>query len=198
MCQSEVAHRKSFRWCFHIWCSICNLQHSTLSNFIPFSHTFCISSLKAHAIDVWFNAAISWHDRRNDFPYSIRTSFKRQVTTYATYFPLELVVSSMDTRIFSSCTIIQNFSSTLYSLDADSDVKWRLKNMHLTFLRSTFPPSPLALQPNSGRGHLHETFRFTSVTGSRTVGRIPWTRDKLVARPLAVHKHRKTYTQHKH
>jgi hypothetical protein len=43
----------------------------------------------------------------------------------------------------------------------------------------------LALQPNSGLGRLHETFRFTSVTRSRT----PWTGDQLVARPLRVHKH---------
>jgi hypothetical protein len=32
---------------------------------------------------------------------------------------------------------------------------------------------PLAVQPNSGLGHLHESFRFTSVTRSRTVGRTP-------------------------
>jgi hypothetical protein len=29
-----------------------------------------------------------------------------------------------------------------------------------------------------------KTFRFTSVTRSRTVGRTPWTGDQLVARPL--------------
>jgi hypothetical protein len=57
---------------------------------------------------------------------------------------------------------------------------------------------PLALQPNSGLGRFHESFRFTSVTRSRTVGRTPWTGDQLVARPLCVHKHRKTHTQHKH
>jgi hypothetical protein len=49
---------------------------------------------------------------------------------------------------------------------------------------------PLALQPNSGLGRLHETFRFTSVTRSGTVGRTSWTGDQLVARPLPVHKHR--------
>jgi hypothetical protein len=52
----------------------------------------------------------------------------------------------------------------------------------------------LALQPNSDLGHLHGTFRFTSVTRSRSVGRTPWTGDQLVARPLPVHKHRKTHT----
>jgi hypothetical protein len=41
----------------------------------------------------------------------------------------------------------------------------------------------LALQPNSGLGRLHENYRFTSVTTSRTVGRTPWTADQLVARP---------------
>jgi hypothetical protein len=56
----------------------------------------------------------------------------------------------------------------------------------------------LALQSNSGLGRLHETFRFTSVTRSRTVGGIPWMDDQLVTRPLPVHKHRKTHTQHKH
>jgi hypothetical protein len=35
-----------------------------------------------------------------------------------------------------------------------------------------------------GPGRLHETFRFISVTRSRTVGRTPWTGDHLVARPL--------------
>jgi hypothetical protein len=39
---------------------------------------------------------------------------------------------------------------------------------------------PLALEPNSGLGRLHKTFRFTSVTRSRTVGRTPWTGDQLV------------------
>jgi hypothetical protein len=52
---------------------------------------------------------------------------------------------------------------------------------------------PLALQPNSGLGHLHETFHFTSVTRSRTVGRNPWTGDQLITRPLPVHKHRKMH-----
>jgi hypothetical protein len=33
-------------------------------------------------------------------------------------------------------------------------------------------------------GRLHETFRFISVTRSRTVGRTPLTGDQLVARPL--------------
>jgi hypothetical protein len=38
---------------------------------------------------------------------------------------------------------------------------------------------------------IHETFRFTSVSLSGTVGRTPWTSDQLIARP--------TYTeQHKH
>jgi hypothetical protein len=47
---------------------------------------------------------------------------------------------------------------------------------------------PLALQPNSDFRRLHETFRFTSVTRSRTVGRTPWTGDQHVARPLPAHK----------
>jgi hypothetical protein len=56
----------------------------------------------------------------------------------------------------------------------------------------------LALQSNSSLGRLHETFRFISVTRSRTVGWTPWTSDQFVARPLPLHKHRKTHTQHKH
>jgi hypothetical protein len=47
--------------------------------------------------------------------------------------------------------------------------------------------SPLALQPNLALGHLHETFRFISVTKYKTVGRIPWEGDQLVARILLVH-----------
>jgi hypothetical protein len=38
-----------------------------------------------------------------------------------------------------------------------------------------------ALLPNSGLGGHHESFRFTSVTRSRRVGRTPWTDDQLVA-----------------
>jgi hypothetical protein len=38
--------------------------------------------------------------------------------------------------------------------------------------------------PNSGLGRLHETFRFTSVTRSKSVSWTPWTTDQLVARPL--------------
>jgi hypothetical protein len=53
---------------------------------------------------------------------------------------------------------------------------------------------PFALQPNSGLGRLHKTFHFTSVIRPRTLGRTSWTGDKLVTRPLPVHKHRKTHT----
>jgi hypothetical protein len=49
-----------------------------------------------------------------------------------------------------------------------------------------------------GLGRLHETFCFTSVTRSRTVGRTSWMGDQFVARPLPVHKHRKTHTHHIH
>jgi hypothetical protein len=38
--------------------------------------------------------------------------------------------------------------------------------------------------PILGLGRLHETFRFISISRSRTVGRTPWTGDQLVARPL--------------
>jgi hypothetical protein len=38
--------------------------------------------------------------------------------------------------------------------------------------------------PILGLVRLHETFRFISVTRSRTVGRTPWTGDQFVARPL--------------
>jgi hypothetical protein len=38
--------------------------------------------------------------------------------------------------------------------------------------------------PSLGLGRLHETFRFISVTRSRTIGRTPWTGDQVVTRPL--------------
>jgi hypothetical protein len=38
--------------------------------------------------------------------------------------------------------------------------------------------------PILGLSRLHETFRFISVTRARTVSRIPWTGDQLVASPL--------------
>jgi hypothetical protein len=40
-------------------------------------------------------------------------------------------------------------------------------------------------KPILGLGRLHETFRFISVTRSRTVGGTPWAGDQLVARPPA-------------
>jgi uncharacterized protein YccT (UPF0319 family) len=43
------------------------------------------------------------------------------------------------------------------------------RKLEYSFL--SFPSLFLALQPSSGLGHLHETFRFTSVTRARTVGR---------------------------
>jgi hypothetical protein len=49
---------------------------------------------------------------------------------------------------------------------------------------------PLALQSNSGLSRLHENFRFTSVTRSRT----PWTGDQLVARPVPVHEQKNAHT----
>jgi hypothetical protein len=66
------------------------------------------------------------------------------------------------------------------------------KILHISFF------FPLALQQNSGPVRLYETFRFTSFTRSRKVGRTPWMDAQLVARPLPVNKHRKTHTQHKH
>jgi hypothetical protein len=53
---------------------------------------------------------------------------------------------------------------------------------------------PLVLRPNSGLGRLHETFRFTSVTRSRTVGSTPWTGDELVARTLPVQTQKNAHT----
>jgi hypothetical protein len=65
--------------------------------------------------------------------------------------------------------------------------------VYISFLQQEFNRNfffSLALQPNSSLGPLHKTFRFTSVTGSRTVVRTSWTGDQLVVRPLPVHKHR--------
>jgi hypothetical protein len=52
------------------------------------------------------------------------------------------------------------------------------------FLGATAPILALA--------YLHETLRFLEL---KRVGRTPWAGDQLVARPLPVHKHRKTHTQ---
>jgi hypothetical protein len=44
---------------------------------------------------------------------------------------------------------------------------------------------PLWLNSSSlGLGRLHKTFRFISISRSRTVSSTPWTDDQLVARPL--------------
>jgi hypothetical protein len=76
-------------------------------------------------------------------------------------------------------------------------IRWRYSNpppQDSTLLCFSF----WLYSPIQAFGRLHETFRFTSVTRSSTVGRTPWTGDQLAARPLPVHKHRKTHTQHKH
>jgi hypothetical protein len=52
----------------------------------------------------------------------------------------------------------------------------------------------LALKPNSGLGRFHETFCFSSVTRSRTIGRTPRTGDQLFARPLPLHKYKNAHT----
>jgi hypothetical protein len=70
--------------------------------------------------------------------------------------------------------------------------------------------SHLVASYDSTRGFLHIYWFFFlplaptlehmadfSVSWSFTKGRTPWTGDQLVARPLPVHKHRKTHT-HKH
>jgi hypothetical protein len=58
-----------------------------------------------------------------------------------------------------------------------------LKRTIVAAMRVFFPPLWL-YSPILGLGRLHETFRFISVTRCRRVGRIPWTGDQLVARPL--------------
>jgi hypothetical protein len=52
------------------------------------------------------------------------------------------------------------------------------------FLPNFFPL--WLFSPILGLGRFHETFRFFSVTRSRTVSRTPWTGDQLVAKPLHV------------
>jgi hypothetical protein len=79
-----------------------------------------------------------------------------------------------------------------------SPIAYDLIPFHSTYFLQHYHFFPLALQPNSSLDRLHKTFRFISVSRSRTVGRTPWTGDQLVARPLPVHKHRKTHTQHIH
>jgi hypothetical protein len=57
---------------------------------------------------------------------------------------------------------------------------------------------PLALQPTFGPWHTSmKLFVSLQFPRSWTFGRTPWMGDQLVARPLPVHKHRKTHI-HKH
>jgi hypothetical protein len=58
-----------------------------------------------------------------------------------------------------------------------------LPYLYLSIFILLLPP-PWLYSPILGLGRLHETFRFISVTRSRTVGRTPWTGDQLVAWPL--------------
>jgi hypothetical protein len=53
--------------------------------------------------------------------------------------------------------------------------------MSISFAELFFP---WLYSPILGLGRLRETFRFISVTRSRTVSRTPWTGDQLIARPL--------------
>jgi hypothetical protein len=48
----------------------------------------------------------------------------------------------------------------------------------------TPPPPPWLYSPILGLSRLHETFRFITISRSRTVGRTPWTGDQLVGRTL--------------
>jgi nitrate reductase alpha subunit len=56
--------------------------------------------------------------------------------------------------------------------------------MHTLHCAGTFFFIPF-LAP-AGAWGIHETFRFTSVSLSRTVGRTPWMSDQLTARPLPI------------
>jgi hypothetical protein len=96
---------------------------------------------------------------------------------------------ALSSRIMHEGNILLN-STTSKTLPASSGAFFLLK-CFFKFYGMRFSNSVLArnffylaLQPNSGLSHLYETFRFTSVTTSRTVGRTPWTGDQLVARPL--------------
>jgi hypothetical protein len=114
-----------------------------------------------------------------------------------TWISLDLFrwVFILPTKYFQLLLYIEAFRLVVYEISCNiysamSVVCYRKRNIFL----------PLALQPNSGLGRLHETFRFTSVTRSGTVDRTTWMGNQLVAKPLPVQNLRKsTYnTNHKH
>jgi hypothetical protein len=63
---------------------------------------------------------------------------------------------------------------------------WVLWSSSLGLCNFLLSPFLWLYSPILGLGRLHKTFRFISVTRSRTVGRSPCTGDQLVARPLHV------------
>jgi hypothetical protein len=74
----------------------------------------------------------------------------------------------------NTATILYYFSEFLFTRYREVDQSGRA--VRYFFL---WPYSPIL-----GLDRLRETFRFISVTRSRTAGRTPWTGDQLVARPL--------------
>ncbi|PNF38698.1 hypothetical protein B7P43_G17524, partial [Cryptotermes secundus] len=54
--------------------------------------------------------------------------------------------------------------------------------------------SPWHYSPSGPRAYPHELIRSLGFSRTYTFGRTPWAGDQLVAKPLPVHKHRKTHT----
>jgi hypothetical protein len=104
-------------------------------------------------------------------------------------------VNSPFRKIFIGPQILQYLRFSYCEISYFGDQGFKCKHLYV-YVRGTYqsPFFPWDLQPNSGIGRLHETFRFTSVTRSRTVGKTTWTGDQLVVRPLSVHKHKNAHT----
>jgi hypothetical protein len=107
--------------------------------------------------------------------FALLTSFRRNALS----FPLTYLLTKDDRwPMLRVCEKLQQSSEFRKSQECyvmPSDIKYSL--LYIFFFL-------LLYSPIVGLGRLHETFRFISVTRSRTVDWTPWTRDQLVARPL--------------
>jgi hypothetical protein len=120
--QFRVRHRKPC--CFFS----CTVHLYNTSNFTASGHS--LHSSFDDTVFVWFIADISWHNRLDDFFYSVWSFFETQITVTPTSHLFTSVVSSVGIKYFVFRTILElSFSVFLQHLESFFSMLTRLDNL---------------------------------------------------------------------